>query len=57
MGLCVCGRCGTQRNPGQVKRQRTQFLEELENQGFRYKVGGLRALLLGAASPQGLGGS
>uniref|UniRef100_A0A8C2S4A0 Anoctamin n=1 Tax=Capra hircus TaxID=9925 RepID=A0A8C2S4A0_CAPHI len=31
----------TQRNPGQVQRQR-RFLEELENQGFRYKVGGLR---------------
>ncbi|XP_024843190.1 anoctamin-9 isoform X1 [Bos taurus] len=27
----------TQRNPGQVQRQR-QFLEELENQGFRYKA-------------------
>ncbi|KAI4553514.1 hypothetical protein MJT46_016808 [Ovis ammon polii x Ovis aries] len=29
--------CRTQRNPGQVQRQR-QFLEELENQGFRYKA-------------------
>ena len=28
----------TQRNPRQVQRRR-QFLEELENQGFRYKVG------------------
>uniref|UniRef100_A0A452EZP2 Anoctamin n=1 Tax=Capra hircus TaxID=9925 RepID=A0A452EZP2_CAPHI len=27
----------TQRNPGQVQRQR-RFLEELENQGFRYKA-------------------
>lgn len=45
----------TQRNPRQVQRQR-QFLEELENQGFRYKVGGLRALP-GCSSHRGLGGS
>lgn len=45
----------TQRNPGQVQRQR-QFLEELENQGFRYKVGGPRALP-GCSSHRRLGGS
>lgn len=45
----------TQRNPGQVQRQQ-QFLEELENQGFHYKVGGLRALP-GCSSHRGLGGS
>lgn len=37
------------------QRQR-QFLEELENQGFRYKVGGLRALP-GCSCHRGLGGS